>query len=66
MDVLYSGTFAALVAWDFWTILVTVSHFATIFACQIVVTLTADGKWLIQHDMRKSTRYFLIFLGGTV
>ncbi|GMI15509.1 hypothetical protein TrLO_g309 [Triparma laevis f. longispina] len=65
MNVLYSGTFAALVSWDFWTILVTVAHFSTIFACQVVVTLTADGKWLIQHSMRRSTRVFLVFLGST-
>ena len=62
LNVLYSGTFAALEKWDFWSFLVTVTHFSTIFACQVVVTLVADGKWLIQHSMRKSTKVAVIVL----
>jgi hypothetical protein len=62
LKVLYSGTFAALESWDFWSFLVTVTHTSTIFAAQAVVTLVADGKWLIQHDMRKSTRIALSVL----
>jgi len=63
-DILYSGTFAALQEWNFWTLLVAVAHLASIFACQVVVTLAADGKWLIQHSMRKSTKVFLVVLAG--
>ena len=63
-EVLYSGTFAALQKWDFWTLIVAVAHLASIFACQVVVTLAADGKWLIQHSMRKSTRAFIVVLAG--
>jgi len=44
--------------------MVAAMHLGTIFACQAVVTLAADGKWLIQHSMRKSTRAFLVVLAG--
>jgi hypothetical protein len=64
LAVLYSGTFAALESWDFWSLLVTATHFAGIFACQVVVTLVADGKWLIQHTMRSATKIAVAVLGG--
>ena len=64
LNVLYSGTFAALEKWDLWSFVVTAAHFSTIFACQAVVTLVADGKWLIQHSMRRSTKAALVVLAG--
>ena len=61
-NVLYAHTFAAMEHWDFWTLLLTSTRLATVFACQTVVTLAADGKWLIQHAMNPGTRRFLILL----
>lgn len=55
INVLYSGTAAALVSWDLWSCAVALGHFTTILACQIVVTLVADGTWLIQNNIRTST-----------
>eukprot|EP00591_Stephanopyxis_turris_P015795 CAMPEP_0195539028 /NCGR_PEP_ID=MMETSP0794_2-20130614/49843_1 /TAXON_ID=515487 /ORGANISM="Stephanopyxis turris, Strain CCMP 815" /LENGTH=643 /DNA_ID=CAMNT_0040673045 /DNA_START=273 /DNA_END=2204 /DNA_ORIENTATION=+ len=62
VDVLYSGTAAALVSWGPWSILVALVHFVTIFACQIVVTLATDGTWLIQHNVRPQTKKALMLL----
>ena len=56
VNVLYSGTAAALVNWGPWSIAVALAHFGTLLACQIVVTLATDGMWLIQNTVHKSTR----------
>lgn len=64
VDVLYSGTAAALINWSPWSIAVALGHFSTILACQIVVTLVADGTWLIQKNVRSSTRRVLYVLCG--
>ena len=64
VEVLYSGTAAALVNWDVWSITVALGHFCTILACQFVVTLAADGTWLIQNNIRRSTRRALMILSG--
>lgn len=63
LDVLYSGTAAALLNWGPWSMFVATVHFLTIFGCQVVVTLATDGTWLIQNYIREDTRKVLYALG---
>ena len=65
VNVLYSGTAAALVNWGPWSIAVALAHFGTLLACQIVVTLATDGMWLIQSNINTSTKkvlYLMVFI----
>jgi len=62
VEVLYSGTAAALINWGPWSIIVALAHFCTIFGCQCVVTLATDGTWLIQNNIRASTKTALYIL----
>ena len=64
IDVLYSGTAAALVDWSPWSMAVATAHFCTILGSQIVVTLATDGHWLIQQNIRPSTKKVLYGLAG--
>mmetsp|Transcript_35029 Transcript_35029/g.68978 ORF Transcript_35029/g.68978 Transcript_35029/m.68978 type:complete len:615 (-) Transcript_35029:44-1888(-) len=51
VNVLYGGTAAALVEWGPLSGAVALAHFVTIFACQAVATLAADGTWLIHGEV---------------
>mmetsp|Transcript_882 Transcript_882/g.1403 ORF Transcript_882/g.1403 Transcript_882/m.1403 type:complete len:688 (-) Transcript_882:454-2517(-) len=62
INVLYSGTAAALVNWGPWSVLVAAAHFTTLFGCQAVVTLATDGTWLIQHNVRPETKRALYIM----
>jgi hypothetical protein len=62
IEILYSGSAAALVSWDFWSILMGLSHFSTILFCQIVVSLAADGKWITSHQTRPETKGSIVAL----
>ena len=62
VKILYSGTAAALIDFNFWSIIVALGHFCTILVCQFAVTLAADGTWLIQNNVRSSTRRALYIL----
>ena len=64
IDVLYSGTAAALLNWGPWAMFVATAHFLTIFGCQVVTTLATDGTWLIQSHIREDTKKALYSLGG--
>ena len=64
IDVLYSGTAAALVDWSPWSMAVATALFCTILGSQIVVTLATDGHWLIQQNIRPSTKKVLYGLAG--
>jgi len=64
IDVLYSGTAAALVDWSPWSMAVATAHFCTILGSQIVVTLATDGHWLIQQNVRPSTKKVLYGLAS--
>lgn len=63
VNVLYSGTAAALVNWGPWSIAVALAHFGTLLACQMVVTLATDGMWLIQSSIQPNTKKALVFMG---
>jgi len=64
IDVLYSGTAAALVDWSAFSMAVATAHFCTILGSQIVVTLATDGTWLIQQHIRPDTKKVLYGLIG--
>lgn len=64
VDVLYSGTAAALVDWGPWSMAVATAHFCTILGSQVVVTLATDGTWLIQQNIRPDTKKVLYGLAG--
>ena len=64
VDVLYSGTAAALVDWSPWSVAVAASHFATILGGQAVVTLATDGTWLLQRTAREGTARVLYGLAA--
>jgi len=51
VNVLYGGTAAALVEWGPLSGAVALAHFGTVFACQAVATLAADGTWLIHGEV---------------
>ena len=64
IDVLYSGTAAALVDWSPFSMAVATAHFCTILGSQVVVTLATDGTWLIQQYVRPDTKKVLYGLAG--
>lgn len=60
---LYSGTAAALVGRpDAWSVAITSSSFLTTAFLQYVVTLAADGSWLVSHKPRRSTKAVVFLL----
>ena len=65
LQTLYSGTEAAMISpeeKDLWSFLVGVSHFVSIFSCQLALTFAADGTWLINHQASGKTKFAVIIL----
>jgi len=62
VNVLYSGTAAALVNYGPWSIAVALAHFGTLLGCQTVVTLATDGTWLIQSSIQPHTKKALMIM----